>query len=128
MSEMNLVEYVARRIRELRTQLGDTGMSQEALAKAAGVTTNTISRWETGTYRPAIEDLEKLARVLGVSVLEFFPRAEIRDEKEHRIDALLRTAKQLHPNDLEELQKYAEFRRARHLYTAKSAGRKRRTG
>jgi len=48
MTEPNLSDYIASRIRELRKHFGETGMSQEALASAVGVTTNTISRWETG--------------------------------------------------------------------------------
>jgi hypothetical protein len=31
-----------------------------------GTTANTISRCETATYKPAISDLEKLARYFGV--------------------------------------------------------------
>ncbi len=112
---MSLVEYVGRRIRELRTDYGGgEGLSQEALAKASGTTANTISRWETATYRPTIEDLERLARFFGVSILEFFPPEET--PANDQIIALLRAAKQLSPDDLEELRKYAEFRKARSLH------------
>lgn len=112
---MSLVEYVGRRIRELRTDYGGgEGLSQEALAKAIGITANTISRWETATYRPTIEDLERLARFFSVSILEFFPSEET--PANDQITALLRAAKQLSPDDLEELHKYAEFRKARSLH------------
>jgi transcriptional regulator with XRE-family HTH domain len=127
---MNLLQYIAGRIRDLRTNFGGgEGISQEVLAKNLKVTANTISRWETGTYRPTIEDLEKLARFFGVSILEFFPP----DETPHddRVAALLRAAKQLSDSDLEELHRYAEFRRARSLYARGSrpaAGRKRKEG
>ena len=112
---MDLFEYVAARIRDLRTSYAQEGISQEALAKGIGAATNTISRWETATYRPTLEDLEKLARFFNVSILQFFPRdkEEIEDD---RIAALLRAAKQLDAHDLEELQRYAEYRRARSLY------------
>ncbi len=66
---MNLVEYVGGRIRELRGNL-----SQEALAAKLEVATNTVSRWETGIYRPSIEDLDRLARFFKVSILTFFSR------------------------------------------------------
>ncbi len=111
---MNLFEYVGSRIRDLRLNYGERGLSQEALAKALGVSTNTISRWETTTYRPTLEDLEKLSRFFGVSVLEFFPREE--EAKGDEVAALLRAAKDLDPKDLAELRSYAEFRRARPLY------------
>src|SRR6266852_5509508 len=99
-------DYVARRIRELRTQYGKTGLSQEALAKLVGVATNTISRWETATYEPTLDDLEKLSRVLGVSILEFFPSPDTQEEKQEKdkqVDALLRTARGLQQSDLNEL-------------------------
>jgi transcriptional regulator with XRE-family HTH domain len=122
---MTLMEHVGQRIRDFRTSYGGgSGISQDALAKALSVSTNTISRWETATYRPTIEDLEKLARFFGKSILDFFPKEDVRTERDEKIDALLRTAKQLKDADVEELRRYAEFRRARHVYTKRSTGRK----
>ena len=86
-----------------------------SLAKAINVPTNTVSRWETGSYRPKIDDLEVLSRFFGVSIQEFFPSGEI--ESDNNVSALLRTAKDLHPEDLEELKRYAEFRKARNMYS-----------
>jgi len=64
-----------QRIREFRTGYGGgTGISQDALAKALGVASNTVSRWETGTYRPTIEILERLARFFGNQFSIFSPR------------------------------------------------------
>lgn len=121
-----VLQHVAQRIRDLR---GATvgGMSQEALAKALAKTANTISRWETGTYRPTLEDLDALSRFFGVSILEFFPRENA--PKDEKLNALLRAAEQLDENDVEELRRYAEFRKARSLYTGGSKpgpGRKRK--
>ena len=46
---MNLIEHIGQRIREFRTSYGGgTGISQDALAKALGVASNTVSRWESG--------------------------------------------------------------------------------
>jgi len=112
---MELLEYVGQRIRDLRTSYGGgDGLSQEALAKALDVVPNTISRWETATYRPGLEDLDNLARFFGVSILDFFPHEETKADEP--LTALLRAAKQLDPKDLDELRKYAEFRRARNMY------------
>lgn len=118
--------YVSRRIKEVRTAFGKTGISQEALAAKLGVTTNTISRWETGTYEPTLDDLERLSRELGVSILEFFPKVDPSDKRTQHVDALLRTAQGLDERDLVELRRYAEFRRARGMYSQKTAGRKRK--
>lgn len=112
---MNLYEYVGEQIKRFRLNYGQgKGLSQEALAKALKVSSNTISRWETATYRPSLSDLEKLARFLGVSILEFFPSEQV--ENDEQITALLRTAKQLSEPDLDELRRYAEYRKARGLF------------
>jgi len=120
---MELIRFVGERIRELRNRYGGgAGISQEALAKALKITANTVSRWETGTYRPGIEDLEALSRFFGVSILEFFPKDK--EPGEERVTALLRAARDLPQHDIEELQKYAEFRRARALLGSTSGKKK----
>lgn len=113
---MNLYEYVGERIRELRTKHGGQGgMSQEALAQKLDVATNTISRWETATYHPTLEDLERLATFFGVSILSFLPNEDSDSSaRSEEVTALLRAAKDLDADDLAELRQYAEFRRARH--------------
>ena len=127
---MDLRDHIAAKIKELRVSYNHgEGLSQDALAKQLKVVPNTISRWETGTYCPSFTDVEKIARFFGVSMMAFIP-PEMIDEDEDEdesLKALLRTARQLHPADLEELQKYAEFRRARAIYQGKTrpkAGRK----
>lgn len=126
---MELLEYISRRIKDLRTNFGGEGLSQETLAQKLKTTANTISRWETGTYRPSVQDLECLSRVFGVSILTFFPQDDERETND-QVAALLRAAKQLKPQDIEELRRYAEFRQARSMYKVESRtprGR-RRTG
>lgn len=118
---INLVEYVGGRIRELRG-----GLSQEALAAKLEVATNTISRWETGIYRPSIEDLDRLARVFNVSILSFFPPEPATEDEQ--FVRLRKAASGLSPDDLEELERYAEFRKARYrLSQVKRPGRKPRS-
>jgi len=121
---MDLSQYIGERIRQLRSHHGGSGISQEFLAKAVKTTANTVSRWETGTYRPSLEDLDALARFLGVSILEFFPKEETTVEA--KVTALLRAARDLPEEDIDELQKYAEFRRARVMM--KGATGKKRAG
>ena len=125
---MDLLDHVAARIKDLRVSYNSgEGLSQEALASHLKVAPNTISRWETGTYRPSLKDLERISRFFGVSMMSFFPEEMVDEDEDENLKALLRTARQLHPADLEELRKYAEFRRARGIYQGKSrpkAGRK----
>jgi transcriptional regulator with XRE-family HTH domain len=120
---MELLRYVSERIRQLRNSYGGgSGISQEALAGELKIAANTVSRWETGTYRPSLEDLAALSRFFGVSILEFFPKEG--EPTESPVTALLRAARDLPKQDIEELQKYAEFRRARALLGGKAGKKK----
>ena len=118
---MELLDYVAARIRDLRVSYNSgEGLSQDSLAAHLEVAPNTISRWETGTYRPGLKDVERISRFFGVSIMSFLPPEMVDDDEDENLKALLRTARQLHPADLEELRKYAEFRRARGIYQGKT--------
>jgi transcriptional regulator with XRE-family HTH domain len=118
---MELLDHIAARLRDLRVSYNNgEGLSQESLANRLKVAPNTISRWETGTYRPSVKDLEKITRFFGVSIISFFPSEMVNEDEDENLKALLRTARQLHPADLEELRKYAEFRRARGIYQGKT--------
>lgn len=119
----DLFGFVGRRIRELRKHFNNNqGISQELLAEELDEPTNTVSRWETGTYKPNLKDLEKLSRFFGVSILSFFPNETI--PQDEQLSALLRAAKELDPKDLEELRRFAEFRRAQAMFAKR--GRKRK--
>jgi transcriptional regulator with XRE-family HTH domain len=71
---------------------------------------NTVSRWETGTYKPSPEDLDKLARLFKVSITVFFPNVPYDDSA---LSALTSATGGLSKADLEEVMRYAEFRKAR---------------
>jgi transcriptional regulator with XRE-family HTH domain len=118
---MELLDHVAARIKDLRVSYNNgEGLSQESLAIHLNVAPNTISRWETGTYRPSLKDLERISRFFGVPIISFLPDELVDEDEDESLKALLRTARQLHPADLEELRKYAEFRRARSIYQGKT--------
>src|SRR5258706_13170414 len=101
----SLYEQIGQKIRELRGAL-----SQEALAAKLNIAANTVSRWETGTYKPTPEDLDKLARFFSVPITVFFPDLQGQDP---RISALTSATGGLDKKDFEEVIRYAEFRRAR---------------
>jgi transcriptional regulator with XRE-family HTH domain len=119
--EHGVLEHISNRIRELRTTFGGSGLSQEALARHLGVATNTVSRWETGVYKAAVEDLDKLARFFNVSILTFFPAEDQTTSRD--LDGLLRAARELSEHDLQELTRYAEWRRAQSLLRREPAKR-----
>jgi len=126
---MDLLDHIAARIKELRvTYNNGEGLSQESLGIHLKVATNTISRWETGTYRPSVKDVERIARFFGVSMMSFLPSDLVDEDEDENLKALLRTARQLHPADLEELRKYAEFRRARAIYEGRTRPKPGRKG
>lgn len=107
----DIYEEIGKQIRDLRTSVRGRGTSQEDLARAVGTTANTISRWETATYKPAISDLEKLARYFGVSITAFFPEAN----PKARTNALLSATTDLDDADFDEVRLYALFRKSRRL-------------
>ena len=108
---LEIYEEIGKRIRDFRTSVGGRGISQEDLAQAVGTTANTISRWETATYKPAISDLEKLARYFGVPVNAFFRESNLKS----RTNALLSATADLDDADLDEVRLYALFRKSRRL-------------
>jgi transcriptional regulator with XRE-family HTH domain len=106
----DIYEHIGRKIRELRTTLNGKGISQDDLARAMKTTANTISRWETATYKPSISDLERLARFFGVPITIFFPQLGATSKAK----ALFSATADLDDDDLEEVTLYALFRRAQH--------------
>ena len=105
----DIYEQIGKQIRELRTTLRVQGISQEDLAQAVDTTANTVSRWETATYKPSISDLEKLARFFGAPITVFFPQPAPKS----RTNALLSATADLDDDNLEEVTLYAQFRRTR---------------
>jgi transcriptional regulator with XRE-family HTH domain len=113
----DIYRNIGRKIRELRTAYKRKGISQEELADEMKTTANTISRWETATYKPSVDDLECLARFFGVPITSFFRLPEATPQ----MNALLSATDDLDEDDLDEVTRYAQFRRARReLKKAKS--------
>lgn len=106
---MDIYTFIGTRIRELRDE---RRLSQDALAKQLGVSTNTVSRWETATYKPSISDVQKIADYFGVKLSSLLPPEETETEVP-TAKALLSATGDLPEEDIQELISYAEFRRAR---------------
>ncbi len=58
---------IGTRIRQLRKR---ANLTQPELAEKIGVHEMTVRRWESGQRSPRIEEIQKLAAVLGVPVTE----------------------------------------------------------
>ena len=104
----NVHEHVCQQIRELRNSWAGKGISQAELARRIGVPQNRISRWETGAYRPSLDDVIALAEFFGVPIARFFPSEDLAPE----ITQLIAAANGMDSTSLKELVKYAYFRRA----------------
>jgi transcriptional regulator with XRE-family HTH domain len=61
------------KLRRLRKQ---RGLTQAKLAVQAGLDPSSLSQIETGARQPNTRTLEKLAGVLGVEVVDLFPKAQ----------------------------------------------------
>ena len=61
---------ITNRVRELREVNGQ--MSQASLAKAIGVTRQTITAIEQGHYSPSLESAFRIALEFGVGIEEVF--------------------------------------------------------
>jgi len=107
----NIYDQIGSKIRELRTAAEGKGISQEELARAVKTTANTVSRWETATYKPSIADLEVLARFFGVPITVFFPGAQ----PGARANVLISATADLDDRDLEEVALYARFRKSQRV-------------
>ena len=62
------------RLKELREQ---RNLTQEQLAKASGVSSRMIQRYEYGVSRPRLDAAEKLAKALSVSADELLGNAGV---------------------------------------------------
>ena len=70
---MSITQNIGSRIKELR---GNRGISQESLAHLAGLDRTYINSVENGKRNIGIENIEKIAKALDVSVRDFFDTEE----------------------------------------------------
>lgn len=115
----DLYTFIGTRIKKLRKAHGEKGIPQEDLGNAMGTTSNTISRWESGIYKPSAKDLHKLAEFFGVNISTFFPKTE-----NPLLSALMSATGDLGEVELEELITYARFRAARRQIAQAKGARK----
>jgi transcriptional regulator with XRE-family HTH domain len=75
MNARELVAWNVRRIRVLR------GISSERLAAESSVDRSYTSRLERGVANPSVDLLERIAKVLGVEMVDLFRFPETREER-----------------------------------------------
>ena len=70
--------HVGKQIRALRHL---NGVTQQQLAEAVGIKFQQIQKYETGFNRVSASRLHDIAKVLGVTVVTFFPESAGGDEQ-----------------------------------------------
>ena len=85
------IKVVGAYLAELRKE---NNLTQEQLGEKLGVTNKTISRWETGTYLPPVDILEKLSDMYGITINEIISgrkltETEYKKEAEKNIKSVL---------------------------------------
>ena len=64
MSNIQLATYI-------RSRRKNIGLTQKELAEKAGVSTNTVARWERGETEPSFSDFLRVCVALGINPLDF---------------------------------------------------------
>lgn len=75
-----MIIEIGNKIRQLRTE---RGMTQERLGDLLGVSSQAVSKWESGLTAPDIQLLPELSVAFGVSIDELFSLTD-----EHRMDRI----------------------------------------
>jgi len=93
---------VATRIKQLRENLG---LSQNELARRAGIRQSSLSYIESGDKNPSVDTLLRICSALGLTLAEFFAEGGL-GELDPDLRQLLREAERLTP---EQRKKLVEF-------------------
>ncbi|WP_061254220.1 helix-turn-helix domain-containing protein [Leptospira interrogans] len=117
--EIDLLKHASVIIKKLREMSnGGKGISQSELGRQIGENPNTISRWETGEYKPTIVDIWNLSRFFKVPISIFFNRNENSNELRSIIH------KNLTKKDIEEIRNFIQFKIWMRSPNRKKVGRK----
>lgn len=75
---MNIKKLLGKRIQEIRKS---KKLTQEKVAEYIGIETNSLSNIETGRFYPTSENLEKIIKILDISISELFNCEHLQDDK-----------------------------------------------
>ena len=65
--------YMASDTNKIKKTRKQKGLTQEEVAKKAGISSNYYAKIERGTINTSIEKANKIAKALGVEVSDIFP-------------------------------------------------------
>lgn len=102
---MELNNFVGEQIKKWRLI---RNMSQEDLSERLNTTKQTVSRYEKGERKANQDVLFDLARILNVSINEFFPKMEsVSDKKIETLAAHIDD--DVTDEEMEDIKKYIDF-------------------
>ena len=90
---------IGGRIKELRLL---QGMTQEKLAELCDTSVSSIARWESGSLHPNMKHQERLAKIFGMRIDDFYINLDTPVTQDYILSQVLKETQKL---DLEE-QKY----------------------
>ena len=119
----DLYTHISEQIKKLRGK-----QSQEAMAQQLGIATNTLSRWETATYKPTAQDLDNMARAFKVPIDTFFLESNDKatEERSQKVKALTSALGGLEDKDFDEVINYAQYRKMHLKLNAEKNKKKRK--
>jgi len=89
-------ELLGARIKELRKA---KGLSQSQLSESIGIDPKHLSRIEVGNSYPSLDRLERMAKVLGVDIKDFFEFGHLGKKKEV-VESLYKLLKEANEDNL----------------------------
>jgi transcriptional regulator with XRE-family HTH domain len=108
--ERSYMFELGQRVRSLREE---RGLTQNALARAAGIATDMVSRLENGHYSsPGLRTLLRIADGMGISVGAMLPEAHEVTQTTSEGVARAKLSTQVHRARLEDLELLADIAHA----------------
>ena len=90
------------------------GMNQKDIAKIAGVSQQTVSLWLSGDRIPRMGKIQILADYFGIYKSELIEeRSEENEARIRRMARYMQIYRELSPEEIDEMIKYAEFIKAK---------------
>jgi len=93
---------------KLKAALAKAGMNQSELARRIGVERAAVSKWVTGRATPTLENLQKAAQVLGMSISEILGDEVLLAETKTERD-ILKALRSMSQEDREALERMAKL-------------------
>ena len=96
-------------MKDLRKWRERKGLSQKEVAISLGVAPPQISKWESGTTDPTLENLIKLSELYGITLDEIIGRPQLDGTLTHEERDMVRIMRRMNQEGRKAVMNYAEF-------------------